>query len=340
MIKKRIPWELIHSSLKDELNDDQKKEFASWIEDSRNKETYDDLSDVWGAVQSMSHTCTPDKEAGWKKMEERLGFSSSEDLDVTEKGNNTKRINWKIFSVAASLLLLISISTTAFLANKVYFSDLRYQSYSTINGKSKILLPDGTEVWMNKNTTLTYSDEFGEKERRVVLDGEAYFMVTHNRKSPFIVSTGDVNVQVYGTEFNVIGFEKDDFVTVSLEDGSVALTSKTNKDPLYMFPGETYCYQKSGKSFVKDEVNIDYLVSWAKEDLTFVRSSLYDISRILSNWYDVDIIISEELVNAGYAYTFKVEDESLKEILQMLSITNPIGYKFVSKDKVLIFPKQ
>ncbi len=74
MINKRIPWGLIHSSLKDEMNDDQKKEFALWIENSHNKETYEDLSDVWNSVQSMSRVCTPDKEAGWKKWKKDLAF--------------------------------------------------------------------------------------------------------------------------------------------------------------------------------------------------------------------------------------------------------------------------
>lgn len=210
------------------------------------------------------------------------------------------------------------------------------QTYSTISGKSKVILPDGTEVWLHNNTTLSYNNDFGEKERRVSLDGEAFFSVTKNADKPFIVNADKLNVQVYGTRFNVECFSGKENILVSLLEGSVALYADEDRKT-FLKPDQTGIYNKRLSSLSVEKDDVAYTASWATETVRFEGESLAQVCKYLSRWYNVEIEIDPQ-VSDNYAYTFTVREEPLEEILRLISRTNPVSYSFDGERKIFIYP--
>ena len=171
-----IPWYLIIKHLKRETSDEEEKLFSIWLEEDKNREIFGSLQKMWQEIVAEVSACNPDTQYYWVKMKERMQQN-------TESSKRFSfRSHWRAFAVAASILLVLTFSTTLFLwkVNTVDKPCLA-QTYSTISGKSKVILPDGTEVWLHNNTTLSYNNDFGEKERRVSLDGEAFFFVTEKK---------------------------------------------------------------------------------------------------------------------------------------------------------------
>lgn len=173
-------------------------------------------------------------------------------------------------------------------------------------GEFKIELEDGTEVWLNSASRLVYPEHFAQAERRVSVQGEAYFKVKHDAERPFYVETDGQLLRVYGTEFNVRSYKEDANVLTTLVQGSVAL-GKLNGGggELVLTPGHQSSFSKSKEQLNVRSVDTDVVTSWRQGRFVFEDQSLADIMRDLSRWYD-------------FNYTFA--DDELKNIVFMGSI--------------------
>ena len=326
-----IPWYLIIKHLKRKTSDEEEKLFAIWLKEGKNREIFSSLQKMWQEIVAEVSDYNPDTQYYWVKMKERMQQN-------TESSKRFSfRSHWRIFAVAASILLVLSFSTTLFLWKvKSVDKPCLAQTYSTISGKSKVILPDGTEVWLHNNTTLSYNNDFGEKERRVLLDGEAFFSVTKNADKPFIVNADKLNVQVYGTRFNVECFSGKENILVSLLEGSVALYTDEERKT-FLKPDQTGIYNKRLSSLSVEKDDVAYTASWATETVRFEGESLAQVCKYLSRWYNVEIEVDPQ-VSDHYAYTFTVREEPLKEILRLISKTNPVSYSFDGKRRIFIYP--
>lgn len=198
--------------------------------------------------------------------------------------------------------------------------------------KTSMTLSDGTVVWLNSGSTLSYGKRFNKKERILQLDGEAFFSVAHDKSRPFVVQANGMEVEVFGTEFNVN--TRQEKMSVSLLKGSVAIAYKGNTEKLV--PGEVaYCDSQSPRIAIeKEDVFLNKL--WTLEQLQFKDQPLKEVVRNLSGWYGVDITLAKSLENFG-AFTFTLKNEPLEEVLKMLSMTNPIAYKMEDENHVKIY---
>ena len=159
---------------------------------------------------------TPDTDYYWRQMESRM-------LRKDEKPKSVPL--WKFWmAVSVATVLLVLSLTFSFLYNKTeYWTDSSCKlSYSSLSGKSKIILPDSSVVWLNSGSSLRYAVNFFEN-REVDLSGEALFDVTKDSRHPFVVSTSGVKVRVHGTRFNVNSYSKEENILVTLFQGSVSL---------------------------------------------------------------------------------------------------------------------
>lgn len=152
-------------------------------------------------------------------------------------------------------------------------------------GEYKLILADGTKVWMNADSKIHYPVFFVGNTREVTLEGEAYFEVAHDEKHPFIVHTSLGNIQVFGTSFNVSAY-KESPVIATLVSGSVAVSTKTSNIKLH--PGKQAMLHSNGNINVH-EVDVDMATSWRTGVYLFNNMPLKDIVAQLSRWYDVEI---------------------------------------------------
>lgn len=190
-------------------------------------------------------------------------------------------------------------------------------------------LSDGTKVWLNASSSITFPTSFAANERKVILTGEAYFEVAKDKKRPFRVSVNDMQVNVLGTHFNVNAYSDEDVVNTTLLEGSVLLTEKNRK--VLLRPGQQAQTEKSGSIIVKDDVNLEEVMGWKNGVFYFENASLQSVLRQVSRWYDVDVVFE----NGVPSRTFEGEIQRNLQLSQVLKILEKNKVHFKIDGKIL-----
>lgn len=259
-------------------------------------------------------------------------------VDVSKKWNiiarkiHRDRINRKVLYFArnaAALLILPVLLLTGFLYFKVDGgqNDQEIQILSASGTVTKTTLPDGTEVWLNSASKLTYPQKFTEHKRVVYLIGEAYFKVQSDKSNRFDVVLYDgLTVSAYGTEFNINSYDEDQTIDVTLVKGSIEVNKKDNSISREVIPGQHLAYNKEDKSMKIEDAYLAVKTGWIEGKMVFRRASMTEVVQRLSRHFNVDIRLEEkELYDYEYSATFTTE--TLNEILRLLQKTAPIKYR-------------
>jgi transmembrane sensor len=191
-------------------------------------------------------------------------------------------------------------------------------------GKYQVNLPDGSKVWLNAASSLTYPTVFTGKERKVTLTGEAYFEIAHNKLLPFKVETRNQIVQVYGTHFNINSYDNEPVTKTTLLEGSVQVVPNGAGAAQFLNPGQEASLKNNGALTIAQADTLE-AISWKNGDFLFNDASLVDIMRQLERWYDVDVDygnIPQTRYNGLISRSVK-----LSEVLQMLELTSRVKFK-------------
>ena len=193
------------------------------------------------------------------------------------------------------------------------------ETVSTLAEVRTLHLPDGSEVTLNRYSTLTYPKRFKDKERQVTLEGEARFDVARDTLHPFIVQAEAVRVQVLGTHFNVEAYKADRQVKTTLFEGRVAVSTGQTGEALILSPGENAIYDKhTGTLEQTPAPQAEDEVLWTRGILRFDQETLEEIARQLSNAYHTEVRIADDsLRQYRMTATFRT-DERLEDILGLL----------------------
>ncbi len=190
-------------------------------------------------------------------------------------------------------------------------------------GQYQVILPDGTAVWLNALSSLTYPTAFKGKSREVTLRGEAYFEVAKDPSRPFIARVDEMNVRVLGTHFNINAYDSKRYRTTLLE-GSVQV-SKAHKAAL-LKPGQQSVLNFDNESIKVAEVNINKTVAWKNGYFMFQDDKIKDIMAQISRWYDVEVefegAVSQEAFGGIYS-----RNKDINELLKGLELTGLVRFK-------------
>ncbi|CAK7015220.1 MAG: hypothetical protein PETM_00593 [Petrimonas sp.] len=269
---------------------------------------------------------TIDAAADWEQLRKR----------ITSDRNRRLFFNYLRNTAAILLPLFLVYQYTLYPILKKSGSIVETITVTSAPGMvTKTILPDGSEVWLNALSSLTYPQRFTEKERRVQLSGEAYFKVTSDKKHRFNVETPQkMVVSAYGTEFNVNAYENEATHEVTLASGHVEVSSEIgSKATETLVVDEKAILQvKTGNIHV---VTADTYVetAWKDGKMVFRREKLDKIATRLSRKFGVDIRLEGNRLK-GYEYTATFTDETLEDILDLLKRSAPITYS-ISKQKQL-----
>jgi len=169
-------------------------------------------------------------------------------------------------------------------------------------GEYQLVLPDGSRVWLNSESELTYTVPFSPNERHVNLKGEAYFEVTHNKEKPFTVTTSSQTIQVLGTQFDVSAYSDDKSIVTTLVEGKVKVeytNAEQAQEIAYLAPNDQLVLNTETSEAKISKVDTHVYTAWKDGRFVFRNEPLESLLKTVSRWYDVQI---------------KIEDESLKEI--------------------------
>ena len=182
-------------------------------------------------------------------------------------------------------------------------------------GEYEVVLPDGTKVWLNAGSSLSYPVTFAGNDRQVKLTGEAYFEVAKNKDKPFYVNINNVQVRVLGTHFNIEAYSEDEEIKATLLEGAV-LVSK-NKIHSTLAPGQQAVINNNSNNIVVSTADIDDVMAWKNGYFIFDHDNIQCIMKKVSRWYDVDVVYQGNFNDLKFGGTF-YRSKSIEELLQHL----------------------
>lgn len=199
-------------------------------------------------------------------------------------------------------------------------------------GEYQITLADGTRVWLNAASSLSFPSSFQGKERRVELIGEAYFEVAKNKKMPFKVISDGQSIEVLGTHFNVSAYEDESTVKTTLLEGSVRVTAQSTQQSSLLKPGQQAIVKNGINVIAVDAKNV---IAWKDGLISFKSADLKSIMRQVSRWYDVSVQYSGDIPTRSF--TGKIsKNSSLSEILKVLE-RSQVNFKMEGR-KIIVMP--
>jgi len=202
-------------------------------------------------------------------------------------------------------------------------------------GEYQLVLSDGTKVWLNSETSLEFPIAFGEKERMVYLEGEAFFEVTKDASRPFIVNSQKVKTRVLGTSFNVSSYGHT--VSTTLVEGSV-LIEDGFKRSLRLIPGEQSVYNVSSHTVIKKKVNTSLFTSWKDGSYKFENEKLENIMETISRWYNIHVFYANAEVKE-MRFTGKImRYRNISDFVKMLEMTHDICFE-INKNSIVVSKK-
>lgn len=258
-----------------------------------------------------------------------------------------------LIKVAALLFIPLLAGSFWIIYNLQSSSSLHYamQEITSPPGiRSQVVLPDGSKVWLNAESTIRFPIPFHKECRSIDLQGEAFFEVAKNETLPFVVESGKVKVQVLGTRFNFKAYANEPTVEVILEEGKIALNlPEIVEKEVYLKPGDHLVYEKTNHKAKLSNENIQKYIAWHTGKLIFNNTPITEVAQMLSRWYGIEVVVADpEIMN--YRFTTTFENESLFQVIELLGLSSPLQIKYMpatvgkdpqkpSKSKVIIYKK-
>jgi len=294
------------------------------------------------------------------KYETGASVEEGEEALVIEERprSRTRRLLWPLAgAAAAAAAIFFYIGRRAPQAEELRTAQ---NTVSTKPGsKSKIQLPDGSQVWLNGDSRITYDESFRGPFREVQIVGEAYFDIAKDKDHPFIIHANSIDVRILGTSLNIRSYSNEKNTEAVLIHGSIEVTLHNSPDKkiilqpnekLVVQNGKTLVLQDTparhrepeapvmtlGKAHIQEKDSTVMAILWIKNKLAFDQEPLEDVARKLERWYDVKVTIKDERLKR-MAYTAVFEDESLRQVMEALRLTGNFRYS-ISKKEVIITP--
>lgn len=318
-------YNLLAAYFSGEVIPSEKETVEQWRAESlEHEELFQHLRKQWESVkQDTSSFVIPDKSAVWDKIQQTIRTG------IRPVQLYTRALLLKVAGVAAAVALFTGF-TFAYLisgsSNKSLENILTNVVLAPSGQKSQLVLPDGTEVWLNSGSKLTYDSHYAFSDRVVKLEGEAYFDVKQNKEIPFIVKTDKMDVKVHGTAFNVNAYADESNIAVTLQRGSVSLISPSDGKLLTcLLPDQSAIVSRSSGKFRVIDCDALSESCWHLNLLKFEGDSADEVWKKLGRWYGVRIKL--ENVPSTSTYWFTVKTESLTELLSMINRLTPVEYK-------------
>jgi ferric-dicitrate binding protein FerR (iron transport regulator) len=320
--------ELLPGYLSGELSDEERVRMDFWRAGSvENEQHYLNSLKAWESI-SLLH-----------EMEQ---FNSFEALNkVNVRINHTSSVKWlAVLKHVAAILVLPLLIYSGYVTwqntslTKMMTERIVMQTISSQQGMvAKFVLADGTKVWLNSGSELQFPSRFAGDFRNVKLKGEAYFEVTENKRKPFRVNAGELNVEVLGTSFDVANYTDEKLSEVILVEGKVNLTANDAAKiarQMTLHPGQRGVYCVQTRAIHAEEVNVDKYIAWRDGNLIFRDDKMEEVVKRLSRWFNVEIIVDDPEINS-YIYKASFRNENLLQVLNLLKISAPIDFRITER---------
>ena len=322
--------------LTNSLTPEEMQSLQNWLNVSEeNRKHFSDMQEVWMAASDETNDMDFDKEKAYRLFLKQTEVAAQQCI----KQRKVFRIRPWMYAAAMVIVVFLCV-TIAFQTGKSVIQNQLTQITieAPYGSKTKLYLPDGTLVWLNAGSKMSYAQNFGINERTLSLTGEAYFEVIKNKKIPFKVHTNELDVKVLGTKFNFRNYEDDLEAKVCLLEGKVALNTKQKETILH--PDQQALLDKKTGKLLISKTKAAYSAEWTNDRLYFDEALLPDIAKELERSYNIKITIADDALNSVRFYgNFRRREQNIQEIMEILSSTEKMTYTINGKNIVITLPK-
>ena len=298
---------LILSYLQGELSPEARQEFESWRSESEeNRRMVDQFQHIWQLTGNKKIDFQSQEE--WRKLASSLHAAP----EASVRKLNVQGKDWLKIAAAVLVVLLSSgiVYLTVFRVHEV-----RIQ---TADNNLHAVLPDGSEVWLNRNSRLTYDNNFDE-DRFVNLEGEGFFDIKSDPARPFIIRTGDAQIKVAGTSFNVKAYARDIETEVLVVTGKVSLGTIDQSRSVILTPGVKGILTRNDHRLITERQGNENSLAWKNKQLVFKKTPLRKVVKVLRSYFRKDIqVTNEKLLPCRFTGSFN--DPTLDEVVETLGI--------------------
>ncbi len=323
-------WELVTSSLHNEISDEELVELDVLLKDENNKKLYQEIRTLKNDVKGAKNLRGVSKYNSWERISHKL------------RRKNIQLV-WSITKYAAIIVF-------AFLMGNVITT--QFSKQEEISGYAEVKVPlgqmsemtlyDGTKVWLNSGTVFSYNTDFGKKERKVTLVGEAFFNVTKTG-TPFKVKFKGKEVEVLGTKFNVVAYDDGDISQVTLVEGSVNINNPNGSVIATLEPSEQITIDEISQKAIIEKVETNFYVSWTDGKIVFDEETLSNITAKLERWYNVEIRFEDpSIADLKFSGTI-LKNKPFDQIIKAFELLLPLKIEYThipgGKDLTLISKK-
>jgi len=313
------------------------------------------VTNWWESGVAMSPEAEESEDARFERILHQSAINQFQTEEIIQSQKPVHKMNfsgWKKWMAAAVVAGLLFIGARYVFSSSVVTADPENEIVAKRGTKSRLLLPDGTQVWLNAESRITYADFFNDSLREVRLEGEAYFDVVKDARRPFIVHTSGIRIRVLGTAFNVKSYPQDPTIEATLVRGLIEVEkiNQPQSSRIMLKPNEKLVYNKNLDHVVKttepsleknnsvqqpevkpESISISTLAkgiadsirvetSWVYGKLVFDGETFRELAPRMERWFNVKIGFRNEKV-AGYRFTGVFEHENIEEALQALQLT-------------------
>ena len=332
-------WVLLAKRKSREATDGELAELNDLLQSGQENTENEIAEKIWNAPLQPLPEMKPGEDL-WNRIETTI------EEPVTKSFVSIKMIRW-----VAAAAVITAIIAGAFLLGRQKTGDNTFAQNVVTQPSSKrhVVLPDGTNVWLNGSSILSYNREsFGEKYREVKLVGEAFFDVTKDAQHPFIIHASSINITVKGTAFNVKAFPGQKNVETSLIRGLVDITTLqdperkillrpnekiavlTEKEPVKQTEDKTEQPLFVISKLHVDEKNILPETVWMNRSLSFDNESLEHLAPKLEGWFSVTLHVDDSMKHEHFTGT--ITKETLQETLEAMKLSSPFAYEIKNNE--------
>ena len=257
-----------------------------------------------------------------------LFIEGNEPINLTNKSNENIKVNNTEVKINNNEVVYTAPRSSSLFVKNSKITTPR-------GGEYKLVLPDGTKVWLNAESEIEFPSDFKGKYRKVKVKGEVFFDVTKNKDKPFIVQLPKYKVMVLGTKFNVNSYQNSKTTHITLCEGKVQVFSSKLSKNVYLEPGMQFNYNKKLNNYTVKEVNVLEFSSWIKGYFYYKDKPLSYIMQNLSRWYDFKIDYdNDKMKNRLFSAKFSRQD-NLKTILKVMEEGSGLKFK-IKKNTIYV----
>lgn len=336
-------------------------ELSKWLQGNEDdQELASRIDEIFGLEYGPGRTDEnrKDKEKSWNRIVKSMHSESNGGLPLPGR---SRIFTWRrIIPLSAAAVVMLCLAGAWYWHSAREEARTHQNTVGTEKGsRSKLTLPDGSRVWLNGDSRISYGAGFGKDSRELTLIGEAYFDVIGDPGHPMIIRTASITIRVLGTAFNVRAYPDEKTTATTLVQGKVQVSVNHKKELNYMLsPDEKLIVTNDSglpeeikekqmnegqlpESITKIKIvktdSIPPEAQWIKNKLVFVDQPLHEVANILSSWYGVSVIVKGgENIKSGH-YTGIFENKSIQTVMESLQVAGGFSYK-MKNDTILIAP--